>query len=261
MTASVANGFGQILYEPNATTCHERPFAFHPMYSSAVDRGTTWSAHTSNVAFSDEIGHFELCNAADPATLACTSPGAGDKRLDDDDQLCLSGADFGALVPLTACVLDDGDFDGPSYQRDWPGTLGNVARDAALHPTPVRFTVPTSNGQPLERTSFETDLPRIERGEPANPPNQCDGLTGRHCVNPPPGSKFYPFYTATRAGGQCMLQQGGRNIPGTFDDFGGSSRAEYGNLLFVLFPDVGFQPVTLAEDFHRDLGGNPCAGG
>ena len=31
----LAFGFGQILYEPNATQCHERPYAFHPMYSSA----------------------------------------------------------------------------------------------------------------------------------------------------------------------------------------------------------------------------------
>jgi hypothetical protein len=30
MTASVANGFGHILYQPKSATCHEKPYAFHP---------------------------------------------------------------------------------------------------------------------------------------------------------------------------------------------------------------------------------------
>jgi hypothetical protein len=61
MTASTANGFGHILYEPTSTTCHMAPYAFHPEYSTANPRGNTWSAHTYNVAMSDEIGHFENC--------------------------------------------------------------------------------------------------------------------------------------------------------------------------------------------------------
>jgi hypothetical protein len=56
-----------------------------------------------------------------------------------------------------------------------------------------------------------------------------------------------------------MFQQGGTHIPGTTNLFGGSSKAEYGKLLFVTYPDVGFKTITLAEDFHRDLGGNPCS--
>ena len=75
MTASIANGFGHILYTPNSTTCHEAPYAFHPEYSTANPRGNTWSAHTYNVAMSDEIGHFENCLAID-ANFNCTSPGA-----------------------------------------------------------------------------------------------------------------------------------------------------------------------------------------
>ena len=30
MTASIANGFGHILYTPNSSTCQEAPYAFHP---------------------------------------------------------------------------------------------------------------------------------------------------------------------------------------------------------------------------------------
>ncbi|MGZ4481441.1 MAG: hypothetical protein ACXVY5_04485 [Gaiellales bacterium] len=258
MTASIANGFGHVLFQPNATHCHVAPYAFHPMYSSAVPRGTTWGAHTTNVGFSDEIGHFEYCNAID-ANGACTTPGAFDSTLDVDDQACLDGSQFGALIPIIGCLLDDGDFDGPSYRLDWPGTFTNHTADRNLHGTPVQFTVPVSGGKPLEQVAFETDLPRIERGEPGNPTTQCDAFTGRNCVNPPPGARFYPLYTLTQAGGLCMFQQGGAHVPGTTNTFGGTSRTEYGQkVLFVTYPNAGFKPITLAEDFRRALNGDPC---
>ena len=258
MTASIGNGFGHVLFQPHAKTCQVAPYAFHPMYSSAVPRGTTWGAHTTNVGFSDEIGHFEYCNAID-ATGTCTKPGANDNAVDVDDQVCLDGSQFNALIPIIGCSLADGDFDGPSYQLDWPGTFTNPTVDTKLHGTPVQFTVPTSGGKPLEEVAFETDLPRIEGGEPGNPNPQCDPVTGANCVNPPAGAKFYPIYTLARTPGQCVFQQGGSHVPGTTNTFGGSSKTEYGQkVLFVTYPDVGFKPITLAEDFNRSLGGNPC---
>ena len=258
MTASIRNGFGHVLFQPKAKTCHVAPYAFHPMYSSAVPRGTTWGAHTTNVGFSDEIGHFEYCNAID-ADGVCTSPGANDGSVDVDDQACLDGSQFNARIPIIGCVLDDGDFDGPSYLRDWPGSSANHQTDVRLHGTPVQFTPPSSGGRQLEQVAFESDLPRIERGEPGNSNPQCDSVTGAHCVNPPRGAQFYPIYTLGKAHGACVFQQGGTHNPGTTNTFGGSSRTEYGQqVLFVTYPDVGFTPITLAEDFHRDLGGNPC---
>jgi hypothetical protein len=265
MTASVANGFGHILFQPNSKTCNVAPFAFHPMFNSAVPRGTTWGAHITNVGASDEIGHFELCDAINPATAACTDPGGNDTTLDADDFACLDGStEPGTLVPLKGCVLDDGDFDGPAYGFNWAGTLRNAAADRALHPTPIQFTVPTSNGRTLDRFAFENDLPRIERGdEPGNPEPFCDANTGANCVNPPPGAQFYPLYTATRSAGRCMLQQGGPFIPGTVNDFGGSSATEYGTKVqFNLYPEPGFVTRLIAEDFHRDQGNanNACGG-
>jgi hypothetical protein len=44
MTASVANGFGHILYTPGSSTCQEAPYAFHPEYSTANPRGNTCGA-------------------------------------------------------------------------------------------------------------------------------------------------------------------------------------------------------------------------
>jgi hypothetical protein len=260
MTASKANGFGHILFQPRAKQCHVAPYAFHPLLSSAVKRGGTWGAHITNVGFSDEIGHFEYCNAIDASTAACTSPGGADASLDDDDQACLDGGQLGALFPIKGCVLDDGDFDGPSYQPDWPGSWKNPALDRSFHGTPVRVTVPTTDGKPLEQVAFETDLPRIERGEPGNHQPECDRVTGAHCVNPPPGARFYPIYTLAKTDGRCWLQQGGTHIPGTVNRFGGSSKTEYGTkVLFVHYADVGFKTIRLAEDFHRDLHGNPCS--
>src|SRR6266567_765085 len=65
MTASAANGYAQIKYDPTGTSCQAIPYNFHPMYStSSPQTRVIWAAHTYNVAFSDEIGHFEDCNGA-----------------------------------------------------------------------------------------------------------------------------------------------------------------------------------------------------
>src|ERR1044071_3534116 len=63
MPASAANGFAQVLYEPASATCHQAPYTFRPMYASSSEHTRVpWAAHSYNVAFSDEIGHFEYCN-------------------------------------------------------------------------------------------------------------------------------------------------------------------------------------------------------
>src|SRR6266566_7048436 len=62
MTASAANGFGQIQYDPTGTSCNVLPYDFHPMYStSSPDTRVIWAAHSYNIAFADEIGHFDYC--------------------------------------------------------------------------------------------------------------------------------------------------------------------------------------------------------
>ena len=67
MTASAANGFGQVQYDPTGTSCVNIPYDFHPMYSTSSEQTRViWAAHTYNIAFSDEIGHFENCNGPNP---------------------------------------------------------------------------------------------------------------------------------------------------------------------------------------------------
>jgi hypothetical protein len=259
MTASVANQFGQVVFDPTATTCTSRPYAFHPMYSTSSEHTRVpWAAHSYNVSFSDEIGHFEYCDAVAEEGGACTKPGAGDRDgLDGDDQFCFTGA-ASTRVNVTGCLATENDFDGVSYQKVWPGST-TPSQDARLHPTAVQFTSPVFNGgQRYARAGFEADLPRIEAADtldPKFPP--CNRTTGANCVNPPPGANFYPIYTTRHSDLGCEWQLGGANIPGTDQTFGGTSTAEYGPLLPLTYPTAA-GPSTRFNNFRRILDRNPC---
>jgi hypothetical protein len=263
MTASIANGFGHILYTPSSSTCQEAPYAFHPEYSSANTRGNTWSVHTYNIAMSDEIGHFENCQLIDDQNN-CTEPGFYDggptapPDEDDGQNFCVPGSDS-TLVMIDGCFAADEDWDGQSYQKDWPGTNPNPFVDRQLHPTPVLFTSPLANGHVQYSTiAFETDLPRLEASDSQDNPPFCDVTTGANCVNPPNGAAFYPFFSTSFHNGTCTWQEGGDHIPGTINDFGGSSTAEYGPLLSEIFPVPGPAVSTRLENFNSGDRRNPC---
>src|SRR6476661_8844863 len=90
MTASVANGFAQVNYDPTAATCTETPYAFHPMYATSSEHTRVpWAAHSYNVAFSDEIGHWEYCNHANVKGV-CVNPGVTENKKDADDTQCFN---------------------------------------------------------------------------------------------------------------------------------------------------------------------------
>jgi hypothetical protein len=255
MTASIANGFAQVNYEPSAATCTQTPYAFHPMYATSSEHTRVpWAAHSYNVAFADEIGHFEYCDRAN-VHGKCVNPGLNDKKKDADDQTCFN-ADASFLIQIGGCIATDNDFDGVSYQKTWPGTLANATLDAALHPSSILFSSPTFNGgQNYSRVGFEADLPRIEAADFGG---ICNRDTGAGCSNPPPGSDFYPFFSTRNASVGCFWQLGGAHIPGTTNDFGGTSSAEFGPLLFLDYPGPGFTPIHRTNDFRQVLSGNPC---
>jgi hypothetical protein len=256
MTASKANGFGHILYTPKSKTCKEKPYAFHPEYSTANPRGNTWSAHLANISLSDEIGHFENCLAID-TNGNCTKSGSQDPKIDSDDVGCVPAADS-LLVKINGCFAADNDYDGQSYRNDWPGTIPNVATDRALHPSPLMFTSPLTHGRNFSRIAFETDLPRIEASDSQAHPPFCNRTTGANCVNPPHGAQFYPLYTTTVRNGTCTWQQGGNFLPGTVNHFGGSSTTEYGPPLKAPYPNAGFKIIRLIDNFNSGLMPNPC---
>jgi hypothetical protein len=171
---------------------------------------------------SDDIGHFENCLKLD-AQFNCAVPGkqdAGGLDEDDGNNFCVPGSDS-TLVHINGCFSSDGDWDGQSYQNDWPGTDPNVAWDQALHPSPVLFTSPLANGTTNYSTiAFETDLPRIEVAGSQDNPAFCNRTTGANCVNPPNGAQFYPFYSTRVDHGTCtwnVLMAGGRQLHPGYD--------------------------------------------
>jgi hypothetical protein len=256
MTASAGNGFAQVNFDPTATTCSETAYSFRPMYSTASEHTRVpWAAHSYNVAFSDEIGHFEYCNAVTTEGGDCTSN--GEPALDGDDTGCFS-ASFSTLVQIGGCIATDNDFDGVSYQKVWPGTDPNRGQDKKYHPSSILFTSPLFNGsQNYSRVAFEADLPRIEAADFGG---ACDRSTGVGCVNPPPGANFYPIYSTGEAKSGCVWQLGGTEIKGTTNTFGGTSTAEFGPLLQSVYPGPGFVPVFRYNNFRNILSSNPCPG-
>jgi hypothetical protein len=261
MTGSIANQFGQVKFAPSPSTeCTNIPYAFHPMYSTSSEHTRNpWAAHAYNIAFSDEIGHFEyVCSQVNSTGSNCFA-------VDADDDNC-----FLALVRgvsrLLGCTDADRDFDGVPYQHTWPGSVQDRSQDVGFHPRSVLFTSPLfrPDGRDEElrnynRVAFETNLPNIEAS--------CNVSTGAGCVNPPTGANFYPIYS-TRGGenrdgetrdddSNCVWQLGGPFIPGTKNTFGGTSTAEYGSLLQLVFPGVGGAEFFY-QDFRQVLANNPC---
>jgi hypothetical protein len=256
MVGGPANGFAQVNFQRTATTCSQTPYAFRPMYATSSERTrVVWAAHSYNIAASDEIGHWEYCKDA-----TCSTP------QDVDDNFCLPAA-ASSLIKVAGCTDTDIDFNGVSYQLVWPGTFSLFADDKKVHPSPIRFSSPRfmpagsggedANDSELEeynRVAFEADLPRIEFA--TTPP--CNRTTGSNCVNPPKGANFYPFFTTAGDEDKCLWQLGGKNLPGTTNTFGGSSTAEFGPLLQLLYPGAGNTPIFRFNNFRQVLGFNPC---
>ena len=259
MTASIANGFGHILYKPGAQKCRMDPYAFHPEYSTANPRGNTWSAHTYNVAFSDEIGHFENCLTLDADFNCAVSAGdEGDGTPDADDVFCVPAEDS-LLIKINGCFAGDGDWDGRRTRttgrgptripRSTPRSTHHRCSSRARLRTATRTTrtwssKPTCHGS---RQPVPSSTRRSATGRPAR-------TASIHL----PGAAFYPFYSTRMANGTCTWQEGGRFIPGTINDFGGSSTSEYGPLLLTPYPTTGKQVVYRYNNFQNDLHVNPC---
>jgi hypothetical protein len=275
MTASAANGFGQVKYDPTGTSCVEIPYNFHPMYSTSSEQTRViWAAHTSNVSFTSEIGHFENCTGPNPipATpfgvdasgnpISCPAGntegfGSNVSPTDGDDNYCFPGTEA-LLVKISGCTDSNTGFDGLDYQPVWPD--GN----RALHPQPFLFSSPLTgpfSNTNYSRVAFEANLPRIE--------STCNRTTGAGCTLIPTTDKgtpaaFYPFFSAFQNGvrneqrGGCVWAFG-NHLPGA-NDFG--RNAQYGSLLSSTYLAFGGGGATthLINDF-RQVMSNPCPTG
>jgi hypothetical protein len=278
MTASAANGFGQVQYAPTGTSCVNLPYDFHPMYSTSSEQTRViWAAHSYNISFTSEIGHFENCTGPSPipATpfgldpsgnpVACPAGntegfGSNTSPTDGDDNFCFPGTEA-LVVHINGCTDTNTGFDSLGYQPVWPD--GNTA----LHPESVLFSSPrTGPGDRVDysRVAFEADLPRIEA-------NTCNRLTGAGCTLIPTTDKgtpaaFYPYFSAFQNGVQNEQGNGGcvwgfgNQLPGATTNFG--RNAQYGSLLSLTYLVVGGHGTTINRfnDF-RQIISNPCPAG
>jgi hypothetical protein len=266
MTASKANGFAQVGFDPNGSSCTAIPYNFHPMFNTSTTKTrVTWAAGSYNVAMDTEIGHFQFCTGpvAIPATPFGLDPQgnptvcpSGDQEgrsvnkqaPDGDDIFCFPGSE--ALVyKVSGCTFTNSGFDGASYQRLWPNGNTNI------HPSPFKFTSPLTGPNYTKQyatTGFETDLPDIE--QPI-----CNRSTGVGCTLIPTTDSglpavFYPFYTIKNYSGHCYWQFG-NDIPGEISNFGQNN--QYGALLQQSYTQPGGHTVERYNDF-RNIIPNPC---
>jgi len=280
MTASAANGFGHIAYTPTGTSCTELPYDFHPMYStSSPSTRVPWAAHSYNVSFASEIGHFQTCTG--PVPVPATEFGsnadgvvscpAGDTEnagtstaspADGDDNFCFPGSEA-LTFHVTGCTDTNSGFDGLDYQPVYPD--GN----RALHPSSFKFSSPltgTNYNLPYSQMGFEADLPAIE--------GTCHRATGIGCTLIPTTDQdtpanFYTFFSTVHSDqgqdqegssndqGTSCVWQFGNDTPGTIRDF--DKNAQYDTLLFENFLRFGGGGATIlrTENF-RQIIDNPC---
>ncbi len=282
--ASGANGFAHAPYDPAAATCNPAPYNFHPMYASSSEHTRLqWTAHSYNVAYSDEIGHFELCSPVANGSFfnpyaPCTGNEGGfdgaPEPTDGDDNNCV-GAGLSLLVPISGCIGQNTGFDGTSYASDaWPGT----GMPLNMTPSPIKFKSPYFGASPItgqyQRVAFETDLIALENSAPpyGGAPFTCSTLTaGPQCQNPPSTDDstasnvvqaFYPIYSTVLSSGwtgQCMWAEGGGNQFQSINNFGGTSTSEYGPPLGFYYPLNGPSAgVRFRYENYRNIVQNPC---
>jgi hypothetical protein len=283
MTASAANGFGQVQYDPTGTSCVNLPYDFHPMYSTTSEQTRViWAAHTYNTSFTSEIGHFENCTGPnpipatpfglDPSGNPVTCPagntegfGSNVSPTDSDDDFCFPGSEA-LRVHINGCTDTNVGFDNLDYQPVWPD--GN----RELHPSPFLVSSPlTGPGDRFNysRVAFEADLPRVE--------GTCNRVTGAGCTLIPTTDKgapaaFYPFFSAflngvqgdrsrpseQGNGGDCVWTIGNSQPGGT--DFGQNS--QYGSLLTSTYLAFGGGGATIDRiNNFRQVISNPCLEG
>jgi hypothetical protein len=265
MTASKANGFAQVKFDPHGTTCKGIPYNFHPMYStSSTKTRVTWAAHAFNIGFDSEIGHFQFCTGPKPipatefGLLPNGNPtvcpkgnfeGRGLNREPSeptfDDAFCFPAKEP-PLYKVAGCTFTNVGFDGASYQRLWAD--GNTT----MHPTPFQFSSPTTNGLQYSQAVFEADLPAVEP--------TCDVTTGIGCTLTPQTDSggpatFYPFFSDTKKGGGGCIWQFGNDIPGEISNF--SQNGQWGTLTPLDYTNPGGSSSNFFEDF-RNIIPNPC---
>jgi hypothetical protein len=161
--------------------------------------------------------------------------------------------------PVAGCQDDyfqngDLDFDGTSYQPDWPDGKSN-------QPTSFEYLGPFTNGKPYPQVQLETDVLASE--------GFCDVTNGLGCSVPPVGAAFYPSWSIGRAQSgpaditadlgagispaSCVWNFG-NEIPGTtVNALGGDS--EYGIADLLRYGGTAISPTMTNPQLAQSCGG------
>lgn len=258
MSASAANGFGQMVFAPDPSTeCKVVPYTFHPMYStSSLLTRATWTAFPYNIAYADETGHFQLCSQVDTTTGDCTGlegvPG-DQEPADADDYYCFAPSQS-TRDPVGGCLATNYGFDGTPYINDWPDGQPNRG-------TPIMFTSPLTGRDFNINYSQEALMAPLPFNESGSGNQDCNIYTDTGCTLLPitdegTPAQFYPYFYTTRIDG-CTWGEG-TDIPGvTVNDFG--KNAQYGTYdKGVYYTGPNGTPYTISTVFLHVFSGNPC---
>jgi hypothetical protein len=277
------NGFTTLKWDPTSAdgaSCTVIPYNFHPMYSTTnLHTRVPWAAHTYNIDFTDEIGHFDYCtnvtvnNSGSGGCAGNEGPSTDSEPAETpaansflDDSVCYDGTTAGTttLVPLGGCLGTNlPGFDGVPYQPNtWPD--GNFT----LRPEPIRYTSPLTGpnyNQNYADYAFESNLPALEFiVSLSGGASSCDIATGIGCTQQPPtddntagGTQFgfYPWFSIDQHDPSQCWWLIGQDVAGqTSNDFNsGVPDSQYG----PAYHAAGYEfnespPVTLplVENFH-----------
>jgi hypothetical protein len=186
------------------------------------------------VNFAAELGHFEAGKNGD---------------MDADDGMCFQD------LPVPGCFGEDIDFDGNSYQLDWPDRTKNNATSVLIHSVGPRTVGVQGYSLSYPQIQIETEVGGSESG--------CmSDATG--CVVPPPDMTFYPYYSVL-AGiqQQCTFVFGNIHGPGA-NSFGGRFtiwHVESNPLLWPNHERLDTESLLGFSRSHRESSSSsPCAG-
>ncbi len=207
MVMSAANGF----MHTNVKDCSTQPFSFHPEFATAKPGNVNpWTTGGDYVSLAFEIGHFEL--------------GHGNNDSDDGGCGVFRGVNFCSAGGGGGTTLDS-DFDSLSYYASsWSNGSSDRPTSIAIGNSGNSGVGPASwDGKgytlPYDTIRFTTLIGNIN-------PN-CNASTGAGCTIPPGAAEFYPYYSLSGNGTQCVMNFG-NSIPGvTTNTFGGDE--EYGS--------------------------------
>ena len=182
------------------------------MYSTSSEHTRVpWAAHSYNVAFSDEIGHFEYCNAITGEGGDCT---ANSEARSTATTRAASARRSRLLVPIGGCIATDSDFDGVAVPAGLARNRSEPRSGHEVPPEPGHVHEPALQRHAELQSSRLRGRPAADRG--ARLRRHLRPVHGRELREPAAGLELLPDLhdrdvdrQNPSANGHCVWQLGG----------------------------------------------------